>query len=729
MINWGALLILLAFVALLLSTLAFFMAARGHQRFQAIARKSYHYFTVFTVVSSIVLFYLFLSQNYAYKYVFEYSSSELPFFYLLAAFWGGQEGTYLLWLLCLALMGYFIFRYGRQYTNWALFFYGLIGLFFGLILNVLSPFAKLPMVQPDGAGLNPLLQDPWMVVHPPVIFLGYAVVAIPCAVALAALVRKDFRDWIKVAFAPTIFGAVALGAGNIMGGFWAYKTLGWGGYWAWDPVENSSLIPWLTGLALIHGLIIERTGGGLRKTNLFLAIVTFLLVIYGTFLTRSGVLADFSVHSFVDLGTNIYLIGFMIGFSLLSLSIFLINLKSINAPPVSMGLVSQEFSLLVAVWLLSLIAVIVLVGTSWPLITTFLGIPGTVETSVYTRLSFPIAVVIALFVGIAPFMLWRGEQAKKLIFRIVPVFLLSLLVIALAIIAGVADYTYLIFIFAASLAFLGNAQALLKNLSARLHLAGPQIAHIGLSLMLIGILGSSAYSVNEEVVIDRGSAGTAYDLGISYNGTVGDITTPNNEILLTVVDGNNKYEARPKLYWSQKMQGFMKKPFIKRHLFYDLYFAPEQIQELGSAKGVEIKRGEEFSLENYIIRFERFEQPDRTTGSHTAFGAVLEFRSDNSTDTIVPAVAFDSQNRLIHIDDTLVHNDDFLSVRLEKIFADKGAILLSVEGLTPQSPPDRLILEVSRKPVMNLLWGGAFLLVLGSIISFGRRYKSCGSKT
>ena len=221
--NIGNLFIVLASVSMLICTAGFFMSARGYGRFFDLARKSYYYFTGAIVAASILLFYYFLSGDYSYKYVFEYSSSDLPLGYLISGFWAGQQGTYLLWTLLLAAMGFYILRRGLQYTSLAMFFLGLINLFFCIMMLALSPFEKLPVVQPDGAGLNPLLQDPWMVVHPPIIFVGYAAAAIPCVIALAAMVKNDYRDWLRLSFAPLALTALALAAGNILGGFWAIK--------------------------------------------------------------------------------------------------------------------------------------------------------------------------------------------------------------------------------------------------------------------------------------------------------------------------------------------------------------------------------------------------------------------------------------------------------------------------------------------------------------------------
>ena len=719
----GALLIVLAFAAMLTSTVAFFLSARGREQYLSLARSGYHYFVVLTAAAVVLLFYYFISGDYSIKYVYEYSSSELPLFYLISAFWAGQQGTYLLWLMLLALLGYYIQRRGRQYTDWAMTFYGLINLFFLVVLMVLSPFEKLATPQAEGGGLNPLLHDPWMVVHPPIIFLGYAAVALPCVIAMAALAKKQYDDWWPIALAPAALGAVALAAGNIMGGFWAYKTLGWGGYWAWDPVENSSFIPWMTSVALIHGLLIERARGALRKTNLFMALFTFLLVVYGTFLTRSGVLADFSVHSFVDLGINRYLVGFMVGFSLLALALFVARSRGIKGPAMILATTSRDFSLLISVWLLTLIALMVLAGTSWPLITTIFGNPGTVDTAIYTRVTFPLAVVIGLFLGFAPFMLWGGETWRSLLKKIIPSAVGALVATVIAALAGVHSVSYLVYVLFAAFAFFSNLLALRKYFPGRLEAAGPQIAHFGFALMLIGILGSSAYDTGQKVKIDRGSSAKAFGLTFTYKGMAGEITTPNNEILLDVRDGSVSFEARPKLFWSRQQEGLMKKPYIIRKSLYDLYLAPEQIQDLPQAEGLVLKRGESRTMGGYTIRFAGFDQQAHAAGGPMHFGAKIEVTdSTGRSETVIPSVIFEPGKELGHNDVPLMSG---LSkpLRLERIFADQGAVQLSIAGLTPASAPDRLIMEISKKPTMNLLWGGTILLLVGGLLSLRRRWR------
>lgn len=725
--NPGALIIILAGAAMLVGIIAFHLAANGRERFFSLGQTAYHYFVVLTALASILLFYYFLSGDYSYRYVFEYSSSDLPLFYLISSFWAGQQGTYLLWLFMLALLGYFLLRRAGELKARTMFFYGLVNLFFCVMLIVVSPFEKLPVAQLEGAGLNPLLQDPWMVIHPPVIFLGYAAVALPFCLALAALIEKKTDKWIGPAFGPAALAAVALAAGNIMGGFWAYKTLGWGGYWSWDPVENSSFIPWMTSLALVHGIIVQKSKNSLPKTNILLALFSFLLVIYGTFLTRSGVLADFSVHSFVDLGVNQYLIGFMILSIIFSIGLFLFRLRTISGPSINLSADSREFALVMSIWMLSLIAILVLAGTSWPLLTTVFGTPGTADPQVYTRVTFPLAVIISLLLGLSPYMLWEGLGTVSVLKKAIIPAIVALILTALSVWIGLDRSSYVFFIFAAAFAFMGNLIIIKKYLPGRLLRAGAPIAHLGLALMLIGILGSSAYSTDEQLVLDRDESGSAFGYKVTYRGLAGEITEPHNEILLDLEYDGQTSQVRPQLYWSQRLRGMMKKPFIRRYPAYDLYLAPENIEEYDQDNGIRLIRGETTFVDSLRLKFIDFQQSSHVTGGAAEFGAILEISRSGIVDTLTPALAFKTGSKMVQIDKQFICSDDTLTIRLEGIYADDAGILISIPGITPESPPDRLFLEISRKPTMNLLWGGAIILVLGGCLSAIRRFASKSS--
>jgi cytochrome c-type biogenesis protein CcmF len=283
-----------------------------------VARYSFTGFVAFLTLASALLMLAILKHEFQYSYVANYSSRDLPLQYLISSFWAGQEGSFLFWVLMGGWLGIFLMHRSEEMEPQVMFLYNLNHLFLTILLIKQSPFKLLPSTPADGQGLNMLLQDPWMVIHPPVVFLGYAAFTIPFAYAIAALWRREYDRWIKPALPWTVFAFLSLGAGIIIGGYWSYKVLGWGGYWGWDPVENASLLPWLAGAALMHGMILQLSLGKMRKTNFILAAFSFLLIIYCTFLTRSGILADFSVHSFTDLGITGWLVFFMFFFIILN---------------------------------------------------------------------------------------------------------------------------------------------------------------------------------------------------------------------------------------------------------------------------------------------------------------------------------------------------------------------------------------------------------------------------
>jgi cytochrome c-type biogenesis protein CcmF len=232
---------------------------------------------------------------------------------------------------------------------------------------------------------------------------------------MAALVRREYDGWIKVALPWVLLSTGVLATGFIMGGVWAYKVLGWGGYWGWDPVENGSLIPWLANTALLHGLLVQRVTGSLRRTNLFLAVTSYVLVLYASFLTRSGVLADFSVHSFVNLGLNGFLLSFLFVIMIVGYGGLLIRLRDIPKPDKPLGNFSRESIMWLGQLVFMLMATLTAVGMSAPLITRLFGPPSNVKTEFYNIANGPLAVVLGLLLGIAPLMRWRDQDPKLLV--------------------------------------------------------------------------------------------------------------------------------------------------------------------------------------------------------------------------------------------------------------------------------------------------------------------------
>ena len=348
-------------------------------------------------LSSIYLWYLILTDNFTFAYVASYSSTTLPTMYKVSAFWAGQQGSFLLWLLFHAIAGVMIV-YRRTLPSTLTVYYFLQSALTILVLAK-SPFALSEVEVIDGVGLNPMLQDPWMAIHPPLIFVGYAFLAVPFALSLGSLITEPAkRDFLEPSRIWTLIAWAFLGAGIFVGGYWAYKVLGWGGYWGWDPVENSSLVPWLMSAVLLHLINLSKSKPAVVPIVHLAAIFTYSLVIYGTFLTRSGILGDFSVHSFSNsnIGLTIAVINAMVLIG--GLVIMLQKAQYLPKGKMYESFSDSAFLILLGSLILVFIASIVWIGMSMPLLTSAFDNPAAVDTAFYTRTTSPLVVIIAILI-------------------------------------------------------------------------------------------------------------------------------------------------------------------------------------------------------------------------------------------------------------------------------------------------------------------------------------------
>ena len=349
----------------------------------------------FVATASLFLWYLIFANNFGVEYVATYSSTTLPTLYKISAFWAGQQGSFLLWLLIHATAGAVLTFRRTQAASLGIFF--LLQAVLSMLVLAKSPFAEHAAQVVEGVGLNPLLQDFWMAIHPPIIFVGYALLAVPFALSLGSLLTEaKSRAWLEEARLWTLAAWSFLGAGIFVGGYWAYKVLGWGGYWGWDPVENSSLVPWLLGGVLLHTINLARKKSAVLSVAHVAATFTYSLVLYGTFLTRSGILGDFSVHSFADsnIGAAIALAN---AFVLIG-GLAIIFVKAKNFPQGKMYETHSDsaFAILLGCLLLIFIAAIVWVGMSMPLLSQLFGQAAAVDTDFYVKSTAPIAFAVAV---------------------------------------------------------------------------------------------------------------------------------------------------------------------------------------------------------------------------------------------------------------------------------------------------------------------------------------------
>lgn len=480
------------------------------------------------VLSSLILLMALAARNYSFLYVYENVDNTLSFVYTLTAFWGGRQGSLLFWELVVAVSGV-VYIYSASYRTlapktrlyfWAIFM--MIQAFFLLLLTGWSnPFITLSPAPPDGRGLNPLLRNPGMIFHPPLLFLGFAGFTIPAACALAASLAGEAKSWVKLCRNWNILAWVFLTAGIILGGWWSYMELGWGGYWAWDPVENASLIPWFAATAFLHTAIIEQRRGALQRTNVFLMVLTFLLCIFSTYLTRSGVIE--SLHTFGESGVSLPLfLSMAAGFVFALIGTFM---GEQHVKRSLSGLFSRQGVLVAAAWFFLALGFVVTLGTMWPVVsklwsTTSVGL----DQHFYNRVCLPFMSILVFAFAFCPWLGWRGGISdKKGLYATGGAFVASIVVLLamgitkpLATFAAASAVSAIITII---LLFIFNSGMRTNRQSW-----GQYGIHLGLALLALGIAFSGPYKVEREVLLAEGESVKVEDYTMTFIGSRQDST-------------------------------------------------------------------------------------------------------------------------------------------------------------------------------------------------------------
>lgn len=475
----------------------------------------------------IALFVIIGNHYFEYHYAYSYSDTKLQTYYLISTFWNGQEGSFLLWMFWHAVLGLVLIYTQRNWEAPVMIVFTLVQAFLAsMILGVVlpgidlklgsSPFILLreamadPIFQAnpnfipsEGQGLNPLLQNYWMVIHPPTLFLGFAATLVPFAFVVAGLWQRQYREWIKPALPWSLFAGAVLGLGILMGGYWAYETLNFGGYWNWDPVENAVYVPWLVLVASIHTMITYKNSETALKASMILVVSVFILILYSTFLTRSGILGDASVHSFTDLGLSGQLFVYMMFFLLAAVALLVIRWKEIPTSEKEVSVYSREFWIFAGATALCLMGFQVLLPTSFPVINKVLGLigidskmatPGN-QVAYYSNIQIWFAIAVALLSGTGQFFWWKRMDKSKLKAEMLAPVLITLILWAI-VIAGARIYqpSYLLLSLAGLYIIVSSANVLRAVIKVNRSLAGGALAHIGVGLMLVGILFSAGYS-------------------------------------------------------------------------------------------------------------------------------------------------------------------------------------------------------------------------------------------
>jgi cytochrome c-type biogenesis protein CcmF len=794
----GSIVLSLALASSLIAMIMYFLTFRGYQNTLNIGRIAYHTMAMLVIAASAILLYLILTHDYGYKYIYSYSSNDLPKGILAATFWAGQEGSFMLWVLFTSIVGIVLQNYSSKRGDLEPRVMSVFTLSTSFLLVMVSPLFKNPFAyiwaepvfiaakdinsaffnQPwiqnflfsdgstgqnfvkmdsslyaalssagiavkdfvvDGKGLNPQLLNFWMQIHPPILFTGFSMATVPFAFAVAAMMKNDYNHWVKQALPWVLAGAGILGLGIMMGGYWAYEMLGWGGYWAWDPVENSSLIPWLVGVASIHTLLVQRktqAKGGIgkyAKTNLILSILTYILVLYSTFLTRSGVLGDASVHSFVDPGMLVYLflVIFIGTFIVLGFGMLIYRWKFLNEKiETDEALLSRDLSLFTAAVVLCASALIVLVGTSAPLF------GSSVDTFFYNEMHVPLAIIIGLLNGLSLLLKWKHSDGqdllKKSLFSIISAIIFTSLII---IFSGVTDVMMILLALSASFSLFVNLEIAIKIVRGNMKMLGAYVSHFGIALFILGVIGSAAYSKSVDIDLTKNEPKEAFGYQLTFTGYHPIENNTKYAFNINMKKGNSDYTVTPVMYISEFNNGLVREPAILNMWTKDFYVSPLGFEEGTSGNHnhgqvIDLVKGATTELNGVKISFDRFDMPAETMqamqeGRDFQMGAVLSLEYQGKKES------FELLRKNVS---SQVQFTDFTSqsvgIKVQLINLTASKIQVSVSNLdgssqenVKETPKEVLSISASVKPFINLVWAGVLVMFVGFFVSVSRRLK------
>jgi cytochrome c-type biogenesis protein CcmF len=546
--NLGHLFVILSFVLSLASAFSYFKVTRlsdlEKQKEWTINGRSLFYLHSLFILGVIVVMFLIIYQHrFEYHYAYSHASKYLPVHYMISCFWEGQEGSFLLWIFWNCVLGMILIKTNKTWEAPIMVIFAVVQAFLAsMILGISifdikigsSPFVLLrdviqdpifqinpEFVPKDGTGLNPLLQNYWMVIHPPTLFLGYATTLIPFSYVIAGLWKKDFKNWIKPALPWAILSTALMAIGQLMGAYWAYETLSFGGYWSWDPVENAVYVPWIIQVASVHTMIIFKKNNTALKTSIILVITTFILILYATFLTRSGILGNASVHSFTDLGLSGQLLIYLLVFTAIAIFLSVNRWKEIPGTDKEVSTYSREFWIFMGATVLGLMGFQVIAGTSIPVYNAILeqfGIssnmaPPADQAMFYSKFQIWGGILIAILSGTGQFFFWKNMDKSRLWNELAIPVLVSLVISTIVFtVYGINKIAYILLLTAGVYSVVANGTILIKLLKKKsLKLAGGSISHIGIALMLLGILFSSGYSR----VVSMNTSGLLYSREMS----------------------------------------------------------------------------------------------------------------------------------------------------------------------------------------------------------------------
>lgn len=796
----GQFFIVLSFGAALLSCIAYFFATKNPEEtsWKKIARIAFWINAVSVVAVGATLFYIIYNHLFEYNYGFAHSSRDLPTYYIISSFWEGQEGSFWLWMFWQTVLGGVLLFKAKSWENSVMTFVMLCQAFLAsMIIGVellglrigSSPFILLrdamdfPILKQanylslikDGNGLNPLLQNYWMVIHPPTLFLGFASMIVPFAYATGALWTKRYKEWINAALPWALFAVMILGAGIIMGSFWAYEALNFGGFWAWDPVENASIIPWFTLIAAVHVMIAYKNSGHSYFTATFLAMISFVLVIYASYLTRSGVLGETSVHSFTDLGMSGQLILFNVAFLVIMVVFLVVKKKEMPITEKDEDIYSREFWLFIGALVLTVACAQIIASTSIPVFNKIFGTkvaPPLDPIQHYNKWQSGFAVIVMIMTAFTQFLKYKRTDSRKFLASTV-----ASLVVAIILTAIIAYFTktytnliYILITFASTFCILANIRVLGDAVKGKWKLAGSSVAHIGFGLLLIGAMVAAAtnevISVNntgyiavsgfdkvekpgENLFLTEGQPVQMGEYKITY---IGDsIVAPNTyyKIKYERVDeetGKIKEEfvLQPFAQNNAKMGGLIGTPATKHYITHDVYTLITAAAAESQAQHANLKDEEKTGFEDYeepatyqvsigdTLRYRNGYYVIEGLNKEAQLEKIPKGPNDVMVGLKIKVFAADNKQYDVQpiylIKDGGVYDfnkdvtDQGLKFRFTGIKPDKDKL----EIMVYQKPlPEKkwVVFKAIKFPYINFFWCGTIVMTIGFIMSIVRRNK------
>lgn len=779
----------------------------------------------------VSLFVVIANHYFEYHYAYSYSDSKLPDYYLISTFWNGQEGSFLLWMFWQAILGIVIIHTNRFWEGPVMTVFALVQAFLAsMILGVVlpgldfkigsSPFVLLREVmhdapiflsQPDfipadGNGLNPLLQNYWMVIHPPTLFLGFAATLVPFSFCIAGLWIKKYGDWVRPALPWALFAGAVLGLGILMGGYWAYETLNFGGYWNWDPVENAVYVPWLILVAAIHTMITYKNSETALKASMILVIFVFSLILYSTFLTRSGILGDSSVHSFTDLGLSGQLLIYLLFFFLMAIALLIWRWRDIPTTDKEISTYSREFWVFIGVLVLCLMGFQVLMPTSIPVWNSIVNnvfggssnmAPPPDQIGYYTRFQLWFAIGVAVLSAIGQYFWWKKIEIRQLGRELLAPLLVTLVVFVVLLQVlifqfsadSITNFSYLLILFTGIFTVAANGKILFGLLKKSPGLSGGAIAHMGVGLMLIGIMFSSGYSkvvsLNNTGLLYSSEATDEYNRDnlllfineprsmagyrIEFKGDrleprersgyvkPGDVEFTEDPFLVVakknivyrdeklynagdtfeIFPENRYYEIQltgqsgkqhhlyPRIQDNPNM-GMAASPDIKRDLGKDLYAHVVDLNDPKKAEWKEVEEikvaaQEQFFANDYVAALERVERvfsigSVELDSADVAVKAYIRVKGEYEDYFAEPI--FLIRNRMVG---RIPYEIRDLGVQLTLLNIHPETNQFSIGISTRQK--DYVILKAMEKPLINVLWLGTLMLMVGFSMAMVRRFR------